>query len=305
MDPKETLDLINTFFHQDEYRVDTIKKGIDEGVIITDKSFIANILKGTLHDENIVEVELNKLTRVYFCRILDYPPEKDESTLEENGASMQPVYTKGSYLNSFNCVIATPVEPGIGNFLVCPAQHLKAKMLLRIITSRQGYEFGCFFDAKIQVGGIPVLQLTFPVIAMKIPNAREFRAKIPKTMPFTVAIEMKERNKQFTTFPLDISAHGMVLIDPMGKHTDLKVNEQLSLNLQIEKQEPVLIDANIKHITKLRDTKGTQHCFGVQFDLATRALASSVEGLVASVQRVHLRELLDIADQFGINYENW
>lgn len=305
MDPKETLNLINTFFHQDEYRENTIEKGIDEGVIITEKSFIANILKGTLHDENIVEVELNKLTRVYFCRILDNPPEKKENEAEENGTSVQPVYTKGSYLNNYECVIATPLEPGIGNFLVCPAQHLKAKMLLRIITSRQGYEFGCFFDAKIQVGGIPVLQLTFPAIAMKIPNAREFRAKIPKTMPFTVFVEMKGRNNHFTTFPLDISAHGMVLIDPMGKHTDLKVNEQLSLNLQIAEQESVLIDANIKHITKLRDNKGTQYCFGVQFDLATRALASSIEGLVASVQRVHLRELLDIADQFGINYENW
>lgn len=302
-DHKETLNLINTFFHQDEYREDNIETGIDEGIIITDKSFIANILKGTLHDENIVEVELNKLTRVYFCRILDNPPEKNEG--EEDGASTPPVYTKGSYLNNFDCVIATPLEPGIGNFLICPAQHLKAKILLRIITSRQGYEFGCFFDAKIQVGGIPVLQLSFPAIAMKIPNAREFRAKIPKTMPFTVAVEMKERDKRFTTFPLDISAHGMVLIDPMGKYTDLKVNEQLFLNLQIAEQEPVLIVGNIKHITKLRDTKGTQHCFGVQFDLATRALASSVEGLVAAVQRVHLRELLDIADQFGINYENW
>jgi c-di-GMP-binding flagellar brake protein YcgR len=303
MSKKKILHHLKTFFPQAKYQEDDVDKGIEEGVILNDKAFIANILKGTLHDESLVEVELNNLTRVFFCRVLDHPPEAKESASEEE--STEPDYAKGSYLNESDYVVITPLEPSIGNFLISPFHRANTRIVLRTITSRRGYEFGCYFDSKIQVGGIPVLQISFPTIARKIEHAREFRAKVPKTMEFNVLVKLKERDKRFSTFPLDISAHGMVLIDPMGIYTDLKVAESIYMELQVPGQPIVIIEATIKHVTRMRTSEGSQYCFGIQFDLTTRALASSIEGLVALVQRTHLRELSDIAKEFGVDYESW
>jgi len=283
-----------------------IDKWIDEGIIIIDKSLITNILKGAMHDESLVEIQLNDLSRVFFCRVLDCPPEVKESEPEEDSEVTEPVYVKGSYLDKYDYVIITPLEPSIGNFLVSPVvQRANPRILLRTITSKRGYEFGCYFDSKIQVDGIPVIRLIFPAIARKIENAREFRAKVPKTMRFNVLVELKGRNKNFSTFPLDISAHGMFLIDPMGFFTDLKADESIHVELQVPGQTTVFIEATIIHVTRMRNSEGSQYGFGIKFDLPTRALASSVEGLVALVQRTHLRELSDIAEEFGVNYENW
>lgn len=305
MNTEEILQLLKIFYPQEKYREHDISKGLEDGVFIIDKSVIANKFKGTLHDESIVEIELNGLTRVFFCRVLDHPPEPLENESEEISEVIQPAYQKGSYLDDCDHIVITPLEPSIGNFLICPAPQIRTRVLLRIITSRQAYEFGSFFHSKINVHGMPVLQITFPVIARILQNAREFRAKIPATMQFEVFVDFKGRKKKFSTYPLDISPHGMVLADPMGRDTDLKVDEQIYLDLKAAGHIPVFIEASIRHVTKMRDSKGIEYRFGVQFDLATRALASSIESLVALVQRTHLRELSEIAEKFGVDYKNW
>jgi c-di-GMP-binding flagellar brake protein YcgR len=303
----EILRHLILFFPQEKYRESDVDQGLEEGTFIADASSMANKLKGTMHDESIVEVELDGLTRVFFCRILDHPPDpepepEDDDTPREGGA---PSYEKGSYLNDLDHVIVTPLEPSIGNFLICPAPQVRTRVLLRIIASRQAYELGCHFTAKVNVGGMPVLKLTFPVIARTVENAREFRAKIPGSMLFEVAVEMRGGRKKFSTVPIDISPSGMFLVDPMGRTTDLKPDESVFLEMRVPGYKTVAVEANIRHVTKLRNAKGIQYCFGVQFDLATRALASAIEGMVALVQRTHLRELAEIADKFGIDYENW
>lgn len=301
----EILHYLKMFFSQEQYQENDIDQGIEDEIFIVDNSLMANKFKGSLHDESIVEVELNNLARVFFCRVLDHPPEIEESDAEESPEEKKPVYAKGTYLNNYDHIIITPLEPSIGNFLICAAPEIKTRVVLRIITARQAYEFGCFFDSKVHVSDMPVLKITFPVIARTVANAREFRAKIPASMQFDVVVEMQERRKMFATYPLDISPHGMILVDPMGRDTDLKVNETIFLELKVEGHKNVTVEANIRHVTKLRNSKGIQYCFGVQFDLATRAITSSIEGLVALVQRTHLRELADIAEQFGVSYENW
>lgn len=302
------LQLMKRFFPQNKYQEADIVKGLEDGDILLDRTVFANKFKGALHDENIVEVEFVGLSRVFFCRILDHPPEVvEKSSEEESEASEIPstAYEKGSYLTTSDHLIATPLEPSIGNFLICSAPEVKLAIILRIVTSRQAFEFGCYFDAKVHVDGMPVLRLSFPEIARRIEQAREFRAKIPATMQFEVDVELQGRRKKFSTFPLDISPNGMVLVDPMGRDTDLKVDEPLYLDLKVPGYKPVFIEAHIRHVTKLRYSKGIQYCFGIQFDLATRALASSIEGLVALVQRTHLRELAEIAEKFGVNYDGW
>lgn len=294
------------FFPKVKYKEKDIDEWINDGTIIIDKSIITNTLKGALHDESLVEVELNDSPKVFFCRVIDSPPEVKESEPEEDSEATEPVYVKGSYLDKYDYVIITPLEPSIGNFLVSPVFHgANPRILLRTITTKLGYEFGCYFDSKIQVGGIPVIRITFPAIARKIENAREFRAKVPKTMRFNVLVELKRRNKKFTTFPLNISAHGMLLVDPMGFFTDLKADESIHVELQVPGQISVSLEANIIHVSRMRNSEGSQYGFGINFDLTTRALASSIERIVALVQRTHLRELSDIAEEFGVNYENW
>lgn len=299
----EILRHLQMFFPQEKYRESDIDQGVEDGIFIADATSLANKLKGTMHDESIVEVELDGLTRVFFCRVLDHPPEPEDADIPPE--TVAPPYEKGGYLNGRDHIIITPLEPSIGNFLIYPAPQVRTRVLLRIIASRQAYEIGCYFDAKVNVGGMPVLQLTFPAIARTVENAREFRAKIPASMPFEVAVEMRGGRKKFSTHPIDISPSGMFLVDPMGRGTDLKPDESAYLELQVPGYKTVAVEANIRHVTKLRNAKGIQYCFGVQFDLATRALAASIEGMVALVQRTHLRELAEIADQFGIDYENW
>ncbi|NOQ47183.1 MAG: hypothetical protein GQ559_11035 [Desulfobulbaceae bacterium] len=58
-------------------------------------------------------------------------------------------------------------------------------------------------------------------------------------------------------------------------------------------------------MTKLRDKKGIQYSFGLQFDLATRSLAGDIERLVAGVQRRRLRELVGISEEFGVDFGKW
>ena len=301
----EILRHLQMFFPQEKYRESDIDQGVEDGIFIADATSLANKLKGTMHDESIVEVELDGLTRVFFCRVLDHPPETEPEDADNTQEAVAPPYEKGGYLNGRDHIIITPLEPSIGNFLICPAPQVRTRVLLRIIASRQAYEIGCYFAAKVNVGGMPVLQLTFPAIARTVENAREFRAKIPASMLFEVAVEMRGGRKKFSTHPIDISPSGMFLVDPMGRGTDLKPDESAYLELQVPGYKTVAIEANIRHVTKLRNAKGIQYCFGVQFDLATRALAASIEGMVALVQRTHLRELAEIADQFGIDYENW
>ncbi len=304
------LHLLKVFYPQDHYQENAIDKGIEDGVYLIDRSTIANKFKAALHDENIVEVEINGLSRVFFCRVLDHPPDPTECESEENSEVALPAYQKGSYLNNYDHIVITPLEPSIGNFLICPLPQVDlgvftTRVLLRIITSRQAYEFCSFFHSKINVRDMPVLQVCFPAIARIHEKAREFRAKIPTTMQFEVSVEFRERKIKFSTYPLDISPHGMVLVNPMGRDSDLKGDENIYLDLKVPGYKPVFIEATIRHVTKLRYSKGIQYCFGVQFDLTTRALASSIEGLVALVQRTHLRELSEIAEKFGVSYENW
>ena len=76
------LQLMKRFFPQNKYQEADIVKGLEDGDILLDRTVFANKFKGALHDENIVEVEFVGLSRVFFCRILDHPPEVVEKSSE-------------------------------------------------------------------------------------------------------------------------------------------------------------------------------------------------------------------------------
>ena len=104
MGDDEVFNHLRKLFPREKYKLDDVTTGIKDGSIIVDKQGIANILKRSLHDETIVEVELNFLSRVFFCRILDNPPDPIEIETEELSAVIAPpvstaAYVKGSYLD--------------------------------------------------------------------------------------------------------------------------------------------------------------------------------------------------------------
>ena len=228
-----------------------------------------------------------------------HPPEEPTEDVDED--DLEDPYSKGDYLNDTEYLILTPLEPSDGNYLI----NTSPRVLLRVLTSQAAIEFCCFFQDKIRISGMPVLQLSFPQIGRQIKGAREYRVKIPSGKDYQIKVIGKKDGSEFTTGPMDISMNGMCLYDPMGKKSQLQTDEKI--RLQIIEDETLLISLNavIRHVTRLRDAKGLQYVFGIQFDLATRALAAEVEQLVATIQRSRLRELSLLEDEYGVNLSDW
>ncbi len=303
MDSSEILPQLRKFFPESYYTAETFAQCVESGELNTQGEFFVNALKGALLDESIVEVQLNGLEQVYFCRILDNPY---ATATEYDGVGEANVdnqaYERGAYINNQDCVITTPLEPSMGNYLISSFTDANATVLLRYISSNQAIELGCFFDGRTQVGDIPALKLTFPFVARKTKSARDFRAKVPKGMEFKVRVE-RFKKKPLTTTALNISFNGMALLDPMGRHSNLKVGDELLCVLQIPKENEVLVDATIIHVTRLRDSKGTQYCFGVRFLFSKPAIKTSIEKIVGLVQRKYLQELSSYEEMFGVFYD--
>lgn len=298
MDQQQLLTQLIQFFPDDDYSLNNLDQYIEAGELEIDEDTLAGTLKGALLDESIVEVELDDLKNVFFCRILDNPfgnsdEEYDDEERRDSG------YENGSYLDEYGHLIITPLEPAMGNYLISANKTTQTRMVLRIVASGVAIEFGCFFQQRTYLDDMPVLQLTFPLFAKKISGSREFRAKVPSKMNFQVVVERIKKSR-ITTRPINISLSGMALIDPMGRRTNLQVGEEVVCELQIVGEEPVLAESKIIHVTRLRNSTGVQYCFGLNFNLTRPDVKASIEKLVAVVQRKHLQELSNLEERFGI-----
>jgi c-di-GMP-binding flagellar brake protein YcgR len=239
---------------------------------------------------------------VYFCRVLDNP--FDDIFAEDDGTNVHkdPNYEAGSYLDNLEHLLITPLEPSEGNYLISATKGNNSKVILKIVSSGIAIELGCFFQSRTIVGDMPAIQLSFPQVAQKSKKAREFRAKVPKSMKVIVSIE-RNKKKPITTSPLNISLNGMSLIDPMGRKSNITIQEKVLCTIQSPNEDPIVIEASVKHLTNLRHVSGIQYCFGIQFHFNSVTAKSAVEKLVGLVQRKHLRELSEIEQKFGVYYE--
>ncbi len=302
MDQNRIFDQLKQFFPHSNYTLDTFEESIETDELSIDMESIANTLKGALLDESIVEVQLQGLETVFFCRILDNPYDVTKEEGESSQNVKNPQYEKGSYLDAHECLIITPLEPSMGNYIIASYPDSAVQVLLKVIYHGNALECACFFDSKALLGDMPVLKLTFPFVRKKTPGAREFRAKVPASMKFQVTVE-RPRQSPIYTSPLNISLKGMSLLDPMGRRTNVKAGETVLCDLQIPQEDPVLVEASVMHVTRLRNLSGLQHCFGVQFMFTKPATKAAVEKIVSLVQRRHLRELSEIEDKYGIFYD--
>lgn len=74
-----------------------------------------------------------------------------------------------------------------------------------------------------------------------------------------------------------------------------------TLKFYVNDELQAALDGTFRHLSKVRKKGGIEYVCGVEFDLATRTLAAVVESLVASVQRAHLKDLVEKSDASGIN----
>ncbi len=248
-DTTRLTQILSNYFPEEKYTENGMATGIAEGNIIVEPGTLANYLESSLHDESLLEVELGTLTRLFFCRILDHPPESEN----QNGKDEAPPesdYTRGEYFKARDHVIITPLEPAIGNFLIC-----STPLLLRILTSRVAIELCLSFVGKTEIQGLPALRCSFPTVARLVEGAREYRAKIPMDMQFDVQITRKRNNQTFTTRPMDMSVSGMCLYDPAERNTTLREDERVYLEVLANGDSILGLDGTIRHVTRLRNAK--------------------------------------------------
>lgn len=301
MPHSELLLDLQTFFPDRKYSTQNIEALVKKDNVDSTPESLVNILKGGLFDETIFEVEIDDLKQVFFARILDNPYD-DTPDDAGNFTTEDPDYEAGSYLEYQDKLFITPLEPSRGNVILSSFTHPDVRIVLRIISSGNAIELCCYYETRVLLGDMPCLQLGFPVVAVKSSKSREFRAKVPKDMKFQVTVE-RLKKKPFTTFPLNISLNGMALLDPMQRKSNLAIGEKIVCTIQLPVEKPITLDATIVHTTNLRDARGIQFIFGLQFQFHNKSEQALIENLMAIVQRQHLRELADIETAFGVTYD--
>lgn len=288
---------LNLFFPGQTFPDQEVEEGLERGEILTEKERILPFLQTALFDEKVLEVELDGKPRIYLSRLKDNPPEETEDEVVDVTIADEPEYSQGDYLKTMSHIVTLPLEPGLGSL------HLRYSrfIVLRMFTNTYAVELCTTFEELTKVGGLPVLKLSFPTLARIVRNAREFRAKVPDLMDFTVDIEMGKKLPTLTTPPLDISVKGMSVSVPQDDHKLFLLDAVHSIKLYLNDELVVTLNGTVKHLSKVRKKGGIEYVCGVEFDLITPILAAVVETTVASVQRAHLKDLTEKSDASGIN----
>ncbi len=285
------------FFKDQVFSTEFVDEGLDSGDIFIKPSEILPYLQTALLDDKVIEVEMDGMTRVYFSRMYDDPVFVEDEEDETGNHPVHPDYNPGDYLQNLSHVVTLPIEPGIGNLHI---RHSKS-IVLRQFMSSYAVELGCFFQEMTTVKDLPVLRLSFPVIGRIIRGAREFRAKVPVKHNLQIMIIGKRKQGTMTTRVVDISASGCSFSIKKEEQSLFVPEETRTFEFIHEGMLIVRLTGKVRHVSKIRGKNGTEFICGLQFDLATRAIAAQVEGIVATVQRAHLKELSDLSEESGLS----
>ncbi len=292
---------LKIFFPEDTYSFtnQAIEDGLESREFMADPASILPSIQTALLDNKILEVEIDGLTRVYFSRLYDDTPDLVEEEAEEEGKTVlvEPEYTAGDYLKMMSHIICLPLEPGMGNLQIRNSQQV----IIRFFTATTAIELGTFFQDLAMVRELPVLRLAFPVIGRQVRGTRAFRAKVTKKVALSIFIKGKKKRKAINTHAIDISSAGMSFEIQKQDQKLFKEEDVLPIQLTLDGFYLAKVNGTVRHISKIRQKTGIQYRCGVQFDLPTRSIAETIENLVAKIQRAHLKELSDKAEESGIN----
>ncbi len=289
------LSKLNLFFNDTVYTQSMLEEELHTRDIFYKPADVLPFLQTALMDEKFVEVEMHGITQMYFTKIHDHPPEKQEEE-DTYPSDKKQGYNQGDYLKDMSHLIILPLEPGMGNYSI----RYTDRVLLRFFTSAYAVELGTFYQSQEIVEELPVLRLDYPVIGRVVRGSREFRAKVPNRMDIKLMIIGKRKQKTITTRLLNISVSGFAFAIKKEQQSDFFIDEQRSMEIIINDVMELRVQGTIRHISKIRGKKGTEYLCGVKADLVTRALAARLEEIVAAVQRAHLRELAQLSTESGI-----
>ncbi len=288
---------LSLFFPEMVYTRESVDEALEVGDIFYKSTDVLPFLQSALFDEKVVEVELDGMSRVYFSRIYDDVPDLIPTEVDGETVMTEPNYKPGTYLKNMTHVISLPVEPGIGNLNIRNTRRI----LLRLFTTTYAVELGTSFQDITEVRGLPVLRLAFPIIGRLVRGAREFRAKVPEKLDMKVLVVGKRKQDSLTTRIVDISVSGMSFSIKKTQQEFFKIDQIRTFEFIIDGMMVARLNGNIRHVSKIRGKKGTEYICGAKFDLVTRSLASKIEGIVATVQRAHLKELYDKSVASGLD----
>ncbi len=287
---------LHQFYPGQAFSDSEVETGLENGDILTQKEQILPFLQTALFDDKVLEVELDSMPRIYFSRLKDdfseYIDEEEDTEFQD-----EQDYQQGEYLTLMSHIVILPIEPGLGNL------HLRYSrcIILRMFTNTYAVELAATFEELITVGGLPVIRLSFPTLARKVHNAREFRAKVPESLDFVVSVGIEEELPALAMTPVDIGIKGMAFAASKAEQKLFIPGTTHSLKLYVKDELLAVLNGTVRHLSKVRKKGGIEYICGIEFDLETRTLATVIESTVASVQRAHLKELAEKSNTSGID----
>lgn len=300
---KYASEQLKKFFPAILLNTEEFKQKITDKTIISDSRDILPYLQSALFDEKIVEMHLDNSQEVYLATLRDFPPsdepQKADSEEDDGEDEGERAYRFGDYLKSCQNIVSLPVEPGIGNINL----RRSSRVTLRLYTTSKTVELGACFDSLVDVGGVPLLSLSFPTIGRVYEEDREFRARVPKTFKLRLQVPATRKRAKFEAVVKDISPSGLGFIVPreLVKTFVLgdKVRGVLSLN-EGGKRSQLNVLGDVRHITRMRVEGGREYTCGLFLYVNTTTDSSQIEKLVAQAQRAHMREIMTKSDAFGV-----
>lgn len=267
---------------------------IDIGEILYTQAKILPYLQTVFFEEHLLEFQPDQSTRVFFTNLLDDLPdiknvESDDGGESDNDESSVE-YEAGAYLKECDSFVVAPLNPAIGN-----ARLRGCKLVVvRFYMGTTAVELGCMFRGVDVIGDMPVFRLNFPVIGRVNRDYRPFRVKVVSGVGAQITIlrpmldNAREKSHQLD----DISTMGLAF-HVLTQERNFEIGDQLCVSVQVPGVDDLEVEGTIRHISKARSKKGAMNICGVQFDLATRSLATDIERLGAAIQRLQLREIAE------------
>lgn len=292
----EIIRKLQHFFPGEQFSEKSVADDLANGVILSGNEPILPYLQTALLDEKVLEVQLDGMPMVYFSRLKDDVPAPAEVEVEGEIVLVQPETAEGEYLTTMSHIITLPLEPGLGNL------HLRYShaIILRMFTNTVAVEIATTFEDLATVQEIPVLRLAYPSLARIVRNAREYRAKVPDSLIFTVSIALDDEAPELETRPVNISIRGLSFSVNKKEQKLFKINSMYSMKLFVDDELLIRISGTVKHLARIRKRLGIEHICGIEFDFRNKTQSAVIESIVALVQRAHLKELAEKSDATGI-----
>lgn len=295
-DAQENIEMagnyLETYFPKIQLSDEELEKQLASKDILLDPVRILPYLQSALFDEKVIEMNVDNNRTTYIARLWDYPDEVNQDEDEEKDPRQF-----GEYLQKQDYIVSLPVEPGMGNLCL----RRSSKVVLRMYTVDKTVELGAQFDSIVQVGGVSMLRLTYPVIGRVIREDRAFRARVPETFPLMVRVAAGKKFPGFTGKVKNINPTGIGFVVPRELCREIQVDDKIIGNLLLKDESLVNIVGRVKHITKMRTDSGREYTCGVDLRFSTVVSASKVERLVAQVQREHMREIVKKSNDCGVH----